>query len=125
VPKRGMSILGWLITLLNRAKTHCSQLGDRRKEQEKVKSTLRSNGYPNNFFSEGLQERRQKAVVEKKEFKDLVVIPYVAGISGAIRRVGDTVGIKTVFSSLDSLKKRLSHVKPKGKGKEDLIYKID
>jgi hypothetical protein len=34
------------------------------------------------------------------------------------------VGIKTVFSSGDTLKKRLTHVKPKGKGKEkDLIYK--
>jgi hypothetical protein len=56
---------------------------------------------------------------------NLVVIPYVAGLSEAIRRVGDTVGIKTVFSSGDTLKKRLTHVKPKGKGKEkDLIYKI-
>jgi hypothetical protein len=55
----------------------------------------------------------------------LVVIPYVAGLSGAIRKVGDTVGIKTVFSSGDTLKKRLTHVRPKGKGKEkDLIYKI-
>jgi hypothetical protein len=89
---------------------------DRRKEQKKVKSSLRSNGYPNYVFSEVLQESRQKAVVEKKESKDLVVILYVAGLSEAIRRVGDTVGIKTVFSSGDILK---------GKGKEkDLIYTI-
>jgi hypothetical protein len=50
---------------------------------------------------------------------------YVAGLSEAIQMVGNTVGIKTVFSSGDTLKKRLTHVKPKGKGKEkDLIYKI-
>jgi hypothetical protein len=30
--------------------------------------------FPNNVFSEVLQERRQKAVVEKKEYKDLVVM---------------------------------------------------
>jgi hypothetical protein len=79
----------------------------------------------NNVFSEVLQDRRQKAVIEKKEYRDLVVIPYVAGLSEAIRRVCDTVGIKTVFSLGDSLKKRLTQVKPKGKGKEkDLIYKF-
>jgi hypothetical protein len=61
-------------------------------------------------------------VVDKKEYKDLVVISYVAGLSEAIQRVGDTVGIKTVFSSGDTLKKRLTYVKPNGKGNEkDLI----
>jgi hypothetical protein len=54
-----------------------------------------------------------------------VVITYVAGLSEAIRRVGDTVGINTIFSSGDTFNIRLTHVKPKGKGKEkDLIYKI-
>jgi hypothetical protein len=38
--------VGVAACLLNCSRTHCSQLGDRRKEQEKVKSTLRSNGYP-------------------------------------------------------------------------------
>jgi SOS response regulatory protein OraA/RecX len=76
--------VGVVAFLLNRAKTHCSQLWDRRKEQEKVKSTLMSNGYPNNVFSKVLQECRQKAVWEKKEYRDLVVIPYVAGLSEAI-----------------------------------------
>jgi hypothetical protein len=52
-----------------------------------------------------LQERRQKAVREKKEYRDLVVIPYVEGLSEAIRRVADTVGIKTLFSSGDTFKK--------------------
>jgi hypothetical protein len=35
-----------------------------------------------------------------------VVIPYVAGVSEAIRRAGDEVGVKTVFSANDTLKKR-------------------
>jgi hypothetical protein len=76
--------VGVAACLFNLAKTHCSQQGDRRKEQEKEKSTLRSNGYPNNVFSEVLQERRQKAMGEKKKYRDLVVIPYVAGVSEAI-----------------------------------------
>jgi hypothetical protein len=65
------------------------------------------------------------AVGEKMEYRDLVLTPYVAALSEAIRRVGDAVVIKTVFSSGDTSQKRLTHVKPKGKGEEkDLIYKI-
>jgi hypothetical protein len=55
----------------------------------------------------------------------VVVILYVAGLSEAIRRAGDEVGIKTVFSASDTLKKRLSHVQPKQNGLEkEVIYKI-
>jgi hypothetical protein len=50
-------------------------------------------------FTEVLQERRQKGAGEKMEYRDLVLILFVAGRSEAVRRVGDTVGIKTVFSS--------------------------
>jgi hypothetical protein len=61
----------------------------------------------------------------KKEYRDLVVIPYVAGLSEAVRRVGDKVGSKIAFSSGDTLKKRLTHVKPNEKCEEkDLIDKI-
>jgi hypothetical protein len=57
--------------------------------------------------------------VGKKEYiRDLVVIPYVTGLFEAVRREADTLGIKKVFSSGDTLKIRLTHVKPKGKCKE-------
>jgi hypothetical protein len=63
--------------------------------------------------------------VQKKEFKDVVVIPYVTGLSEAIRKAGDEVGVKTVFSANDTLKKRLTHVKPKSNTrKKELIYRI-
>jgi hypothetical protein len=53
------------------------------------------------------------------------VIPYVSGLSEASRRAGDEVGIKTVFSNTDTLKKRLTHVKPKQNGSvKEVIYKI-
>jgi hypothetical protein len=55
----------------------------------------------------------------------VIVILYVAGLSEAIRRAGDEVGIKTVFSASDTLKKRLTHVKSKQNGLEkEVIYKI-
>jgi hypothetical protein len=35
---------------------------------------------------------------DKKEYRDLVVIPYVAGLSEAIRRVGDSGNQDSFFS---------------------------
>jgi hypothetical protein len=63
--------------------------------------------------------------VKKKEFKNVVVIPYVAGLSEAIRRAGDEVSVKTVFSANDKLKKRLTLLKPNSNTSEkELIYRI-
>jgi hypothetical protein len=54
-----------------------------------------------------------------------VVIPYESGLSEAIRRADEAVGIKTVFSAGDILKKNLTHVKPKSTNREKyVIYKI-
>jgi hypothetical protein len=55
----------------------------------------------------------------------VLTIPYIAGLPEAIRRKGGNVGIKTVFAANDTLKKRLTHVKPKGEKQEkDLVYRI-
>jgi hypothetical protein len=87
--------------LLNRATTHCNN-GDKRREQEQLKSTLRRNGYPDSAFDE-INRRSQ----HKKEGGSKIWW-YVSGLSEAIRRAGDAVGIKTVFSTGDTLKKRLT-----------------
>jgi hypothetical protein len=53
-----------------------------------------------------------------------VVISYVAGSSEAIRRAGDEVGIKSVFSASDTLK-RSTHVKPKhNRNENEVIYEF-
>jgi hypothetical protein len=59
-------------------------------------------------------------VGEEKEYIDLVVTPKLAGLSEGWM----TVGIKTVFFSGNTLKKRLRRVKPKGKGKKKNIFYI-
>jgi hypothetical protein len=46
-------------------------------------------------------------------------------LSEAIRREGEKVGIRTVFTASDTLKKRMTHVKPKGKIKDkEVVYRI-
>jgi hypothetical protein len=89
--------------LLNRATTNCSTQRDKRIEQEQLKSTLRRNSYPDSVFNELNRRSQHKKEGEKKELKDLVVIPFASGLSEAIRRAGDAVGIKTVFSAGDTL----------------------
>jgi len=117
--------VGVAACLLNRADTHCEKLDERKAEKRLIKNTLKSNGYPQNVFSS--LERRNKKVTDQKEkeYKSMVAIPYIAGLSEAIRREGEKVGIRTVFTASDTLKKRLTHVKPKGKIKDkEVIYRI-
>jgi hypothetical protein len=107
--------------LLQRAETHCNEEQVKQNEIAHVKSTLKNIGYPKNVFGEIEKNRTRKEQikqVKKKEFKDVVVIPYVAGLSEAIRRAGDEVGVRTVFSANDTLKKGLTHVKPKSDTRE-------
>jgi hypothetical protein len=113
--------------LLQRAETHCNEEQVKQREIAHVKSTLKNNGYPRNVFGEierKTARREQTEQVDKKEFKDVVVIPYVAGLSEAIRRAGDEVGVKTVFSANDTLKKRLTHVKPKSNTREKELINL-
>jgi hypothetical protein len=108
--------------LLNRAKTHCSQLGDRIKEKEKVKSTLRSNGYLNNVLV-----KCYRTLTESSE-----------GEEGIQRFGGDTLCGRPVWSypkgwwhsgNQDSsflgrhFKEKIDSCETKGEEK-DLIYKI-
>jgi hypothetical protein len=45
----------------------------------------------------------------------------VAGLSEAIRRAGDEVGVQTVFSANDTMKKRLTHLKLKSNTREKKV----
>jgi hypothetical protein len=89
----------------------------KKEERKTVITTLKNNGYTHTVFNELLRkENRRKNGDEKRlmDYKNVVTIPYIAGLSEAIRSEGDNEGIKTVFAANDTLKRRLTHVKPKG-----------
>jgi hypothetical protein len=70
-------------------------------ERQLVVTTLKKNGYLQNVFNE--LERKEKIKKEEdkkvdKEYKHVVAIPCIAGLSEAIRREGEKVGLKTVFT---------------------------
>jgi hypothetical protein len=53
-----------------------------------------------------------------------MVIPYVKGLSESIRRAGNKVRIKTIFSAKDTIKKRLTKVKPTQDTNKEVSYRI-
>jgi hypothetical protein len=120
--------VGVAACLFKRAESHCGTEKAQKEERKTVITTLKNNGYPYTVFNELLRkENRRKNGDEKRvtDYKNVGTIPYIAGLSEAIRREVDKVGIKTVFAANDTLKKRLTHVKPKGdKQEKDLVYRI-
>jgi hypothetical protein len=53
-----------------------------------------------------------------------MVISHVKGLSDLIGQTGNKVGIKTIFSASDNIKKRLTKIKPKHDNNEVVIYRI-
>jgi hypothetical protein len=126
--------MGVAACLLKRAETHCENKKEKKIEKQLVVTTLKKYGYPQSVFNELERKEKRKKEEDKKveeekkvekEYKHVVAIPYIAGLSEAIRREGEKVGLKTVFTANDTLKKRLTHLKPKGSEKDkDLVYTI-
>jgi hypothetical protein len=68
------------------------------------------NVYPYNEIKR--LEPRENICMKEKD-NNAMVIPYVKGFSESIRHAGNEVGIKTIFSAKDTIKKRLTKVKSK------------
>jgi hypothetical protein len=60
----------------------------------------------------------------KGKVNNVMVIPYVKGLSESIRRAGNEVGIKNIFSAKDTIKKRPTKAKPKQNNNKEFIYRI-
>jgi hypothetical protein len=72
-----------------------------------------------------LERKKEEDKKVEKECKHVVAVPYIAGLSEAIRREGEKVSSKVVLTANDTLKRRLTHLKPKGSEKDkDLVYKV-
>jgi hypothetical protein len=81
--------------LLLRAETNYSNGKSKSMEINHIKTTLKNNGYPSRVLREIERKKEKEQGTEKKnEFEEEVVIPYVAGLSEAIRRAGDDVGYR-------------------------------
>ena len=124
---------GVVRTLTHRAKSIVSDLGERIKELDHVKTALGYNGYPDWMLAETREEGRvdtseenimeaetstERATNEKEKKKRPVVIPYIKGFSEELRRSFGAFGTPTYFKPTNTLRQFLVHPKdPVGKDK--------
>ena len=69
-------------------------------EEQRIHSELRSNGYPEPFIRRAASRSKRKKRTNdpyKQEVRATACIPYVAGVSEAIRRVLSSLSIRTVM----------------------------
>ena len=97
------------------------------QEKKHLSSVLVSNGYPFSFVKNITKTKKQTATKEPApEIKSTAVLPYVKGLSEALRRCLQQQGIRTVFRSDTTLRSHL--VRPKDTvdpAKQDgVVYKI-
>ena len=97
------------------------------QEKKHLSSVLVSNGYPFSFVKNITKTKEQTATKEPApEIKSTAVLPYVKGLSEALRRCLQQQGIRTVFRSDTTLRSHL--VRPKDTvdpAKQDgVVYKI-
>ena len=72
---------------------------------------LRGNDYPSGFIQKHTITSRRREGVEIERPKTTLTLPYIRGLSEAIRRVLTPLGVKVVFQPLRSLSQML--VRPK------------
>jgi hypothetical protein len=119
---------GIVNTLLHRAETHCTSEESRKREEKEVETILIKNNYPpkliNNVRTRRAQRTEDTSKVQVKP-RSTMCIPYVTGLSEKIRRIGNGYGLRTVFSSQDTIRSRLVNFKPRDlKSNKDVVYEI-
>ena len=98
-------------TLFSRASSLSSSLVQRSLEERHISNALRTNGYPKNLIQRRSTSQRSETEETMEKPAARVTLPYVQGVSEAIRRVLKDLDITTSFRPMTSLRKVLSHPK--------------
>ena len=95
--------------LFHRARTVAT--GDNiRREEEHLSMVLSTNGYPEYVIHTTAGARRKRKQQEEPP-KYTICLPYVAGLGEELRRVCRKYDIRTVFTTMDTLRWQLTRVK--------------
>ena len=122
--------LGVARTLFDRSHKLVTDLSDRTVEEKHVVDSLKSCGYPDWTFEKVRRNRLlQERESRQEEITDRVgvaVIPYVKGLSEAIKRTFAKYDIKTAMKPVCTLKQQLVHPKDQRTLEErsGLVYRI-
>ena len=80
------------------------------REEEHLWKVLRDNGYPDHIITTAANWKGRRQLAEE-EPKYTICLPYVAGLSEDLRRVCRKYGIRTVFTTISTLRQQLTRVK--------------
>ena len=98
-------------TLLSRAEALSSSSEYRQQEHLEVSKALSKNGYPRSIVNRVNHSFSQPSLRNEKKFLQSIVIPYIQGLSEAIRRAFSPVNVRVSFKPHTTLRKQLVKVK--------------
>ena len=111
-------------TLISRVSTLCSSSPSTRAEMNHIFTVLRKNKYPQDVL-ERFSKPRLK-VTSETDYKATVTLPYVRGVSEAIKRILSDLNVRVFFRPHTTLRSLLVHPKdpvPAGQ-KANVVYRI-
>ena len=98
-------------TLMTRAEALPSSGVERAQEEKEVATALKENGYPSGFIHRHSCPLRPRPPADDMRPRTSVTLPYIGGLSEAIRRILRPLEIQVVFRPLTTLHQLLVHPK--------------
>ena len=95
------------------------------REEKHLVQILRGNGYPDHIISSASRLKKRNEHEEEPP-KHTLCLPYVSGVSEDLRRVCRKYNIRTVFTTVSTLRQQLTRVKDidPDLGRAGVVYKI-
>ena len=113
-------------TLMTRADDLSSSGVERAQEEKEVTTALKENGYPSGFIHRHSCPPRPRPPADDMRPRTYVTLPYIGGLSEAIRRILRPLEIQVVFRRLTTFRQVLVHPKDPVSMKErkGVVYSI-
>ena len=94
-------------------------------ELQNIEDVFVANGYDRAKVRRYMHEKKKSETEEAEEYRGVVSIPYLKGLSEKFKRITEEHGIRTTFRpgrKLKQLKVRVQH--PLGNKRKAVVYKI-
>ena len=98
-------------THMSRANTLSSSGVQRVEEEKKIVEALKENSYPSSFIRKHSCPTRHRQEVDVRKPRTTVTLPYINGLSEAVRRILTRLDIKVLFRPLGTHRHMLVHPK--------------
>ena len=113
-------------TLFNRENSLSSSTADVREEKVRICDSLKANHSPGSFINRVSWRKPSTSPLEEQHFQKTIVLPYVRGVSEAIKRAFSLVNIRVVFRPNSTLRQQLVNIKDRipPEKRANIVYSI-